>query len=91
MSLNEQIKSIALTFNFGIIFSLLFNLLYKFLFTKRVIINFITNTLFFFFIATLYFYFLYLINDGVIHSYLLLVFLISFFLYNKIFKKIRFG
>ena len=89
MSLIIQIQTIAYTFLFGIIVSLLFNLLYKILFTKKIIINFITNFLFMFIMSSLYFYFLLKVNDGVIHIYLLFIFLISFFLYYRIFRKIR--
>ena len=89
MSLIIQIQTIAYTFLFGIVISLLFNLLYKILFTKKIIINFITNFLFMFIMSSLYFYYLLIVNDGVIHIYLLFIFLISFFLYNRIFRKIR--
>ena len=89
MSLTIQIQTIAYTFLFGILVSLLFNLLYKILFTKKIIVNFITNFLFMFIFSSLYFYFLLKVNDGIIHIYLLFIFLISFFLYNRIFRKIR--
>lgn len=89
MSLIIQIQTIAYTFLFGIGFSLLFNLVYKILFTKKVIINFFTNFLFLFITNTLYFYLLFIVNGGVVHIYLLFIFLISFFLYNHLFKKIR--
>lgn len=89
MSLSVQIQVIFYTFLFGLYFSFLFNLLYKTLFTKHLIINIITNFLFITTNTLLYFYLLYKINFGIIHIYLLFVFLISFFLYNKLFIKIR--
>jgi len=89
MSLNIQIQTIAYTFLFGIYFALIFNLLYKILFTKNFFINLITNFLFLFLNSSFYFYLLYKINDGIIHIYSLLIFLLSFFLYNHLFKKIR--
>lgn len=89
MSLIVQIQTIAYTFIFGIIFALLFNLLYKILFTKKIVLNLITNFLFMFITSSLYFYFLFKVNRGIIHIYLLFIFLISFFLYNHLFKKIR--
>ena len=91
MSLILQIQSIAYTFLFGIYFSLTFNLLYKILFTKHFVINIITNFFFVILNSILYFYLLFLINNGIIHIYLFFIFLISFFLYNFLFRKIRTG
>ena len=89
MSLIIQIRVIAFTFLFGLYISFIFNLLYKILFTKNIIINFITNFLFVILNSILYFYLLFMIDSGRIHIYLLFIFLISFFLYNLLFKKIR--
>lgn len=89
MSLAIQIQTIAYTFLFGIYIALLFNLLYRVLFTKSIFLNLISNFLFVIFNSILYFYILFLIDSGRIHIYLLFVFLISFFLYNLLFKKIR--
>ena len=89
MSLIEQIRTIAVTFIFGIVFALFYNLLYKFLFTKSIFINIVTNLIFFFVMGSMYFYLIYLVNGGIIHYYMLFLFLISFFLYNHLFKKIR--
>ena len=49
----------------------------------------ITNLIYFLGNSFLYFYLLYKINNGIIHIYLLFTFLISFFLYNRLFVKIR--
>lgn len=89
MSLIIQIQTIAYTFLFGIVFALLFNLLYKVLFTKKKFISLITNFLFLFVTSTTYFYLLFKVNSGIIHIYLLFIFLLGFFLYNHLFKKIR--
>ena len=89
MTLIEQIRVMAFTFIFGIVFAFLFNVLYKVLFTKKIIINILTKFIFFFLLSNLYFYFLFKINSGIVSYYMLLLFLISFFLYNKLFKKIR--
>ncbi len=89
MNLTIQIQSLFYTILFGVYISLLFNLLYKILFTKHFFVNLITNILFIFSNTTLYFYLLFKINSGIIHIYLLFVFLISFFLYNLLFRKIR--
>ena len=89
MSLIEQIKVIAFTFIFGIIGAFFFNIFYKILFNKRVVIKIFSNFMVLLLFSTIYFYFIYQINGGILHIYLLLVFFISFYLYNKLFKKIR--
>jgi len=89
MSLEIQIEAIAYTFLFGIVLSFFFNILYRILFTKYFLLNFFTNLIFNLSSAILYFYFLFKINSGIIHIYFFFIFLISFFLYNRIFKKIR--
>lgn len=89
MNLLTQIQVLSYSFLFGLYFSSTFNLLYKVLFTKYLILNIITNFIYFFGNSFLYFYLLYKINNGIIHIYLLFTFLISFFLYNRLFVKIR--
>ena len=89
MNLLTQIQVLSYSFLFGLYFSFTFNLLYKVLFTKYLILNIITNLIYFFGNSFLYFYLLYKINNGIIHIYLLFTFLISFFLYNRLFIKIR--
>ena len=89
MSLIIQIRTIAYTFLFGLYLALVFNLLYKILFSKHLLINIFTNFFFIFLNSILYFYLLFKINNGIIHIYLLFIFLISFILYNHLFKKIR--
>ena len=89
MSLIEQIKVISFTFIFGIIFSFLYNIFYKYLYYKKKYIRIFINYFFFLIISSIYYYFVYQLNGGVIHIYMLLVFIISFLLYNKLFKKIR--
>ncbi len=89
MNLLTQIQVLSYSFLFGLYFSFTFNLLYKVLFTKYLILNIITNLIFLLGNSFLYFYLLYKINNGIIHIYLLFTFLISFFLYNRLFVKIR--
>ena len=89
MSLIIQIQTIAYTFLFGLYIAFIFNLLYRVLFTKSVVLNLVSNFMFVALNSVLYFYLLFLIDSGRIHIYLLFIFLISFFLYNLLFKKIR--
>ncbi len=89
MELIIQIKSLCLSFLMGIFFSLMFNLFYKYLFTKYTIINIISNLFFSMLLFGIYFFLLYLVNNGILHIYFLIIFFIGFYLYNKIFVKLR--
>ena len=89
MILDIQIKSIVMSFLYGIFFSLMFNLLYNFLFTKYKILNVFTNLMFSFFMFGLYFLLLYIVNEGIVHLYFLVSMFIGFYFYNKIFVKFR--
>ena len=89
MGLIVQIQSFSISFLYGIFLSLIFNILYNLLFTKYKIINIITNLFFALVIFGLYFLLLYLVNNGVVHVYFLVTLFISFYLYNKLFVKLR--
>ena len=89
MILDIQIKSLVMSFLYGIFFSFMFNVLYNFLFTKYKIINVITNVMFSLLIFGFYFLLLFNINEGIIHIYFLGCMLFSFLIYNKIFVKLR--
>ena len=89
MNLIIQIESICMSFLFGIFFSLIYNLLYFLLYTKYMIINIITNLFFSLVTFGVYFILLYIVNSGQIHVYFLIIMFLSFYLYNKIFVKLR--
>jgi len=89
MNLIIQIESIAISFLFGILFSLLYNLFYHFLYTKFIVINIITNLFFSLIMFGMFFLFLYNINGGVIHLYFLFSLFLAFYLYCKVFVKLR--
>lgn len=89
MTLIEQIKIISFTFIYGIIFSFFFNILYSFLYHKKIVLKILTNFIYFLLFSSIYYYFLYSLNGGILHIYLLFIFIISFNLYNKLFIRIR--
>ena len=89
MSLINQIQSIALSFLFGMFFCLIYNLSYFILYTKSLLLNLITNIMFSLIMFGIYFLLLYNINCGMIHTYFIIVLFISFYLYNKLFVKLR--
>ena len=56
---------------------------------KYKIVNAITNLCFSMFIFLIYFLLLYIVNGGIVHLYFIITLFISFYLYNKIFVKLR--
>lgn len=89
MSLIIQIRSLVVSFLFGIIMCLFFNLFYYLLFSKYKAFNCISNLVFSLFLFGNYFLLLYIVNGGIIHIYFLLMVFISFLIYNRIFVKLR--
>lgn len=89
MILTVQIKSLVMSFLYGIFMSFMFNLLYNFLFTKYLIINIFSNMMFSLLLFGIYFLLLFNINEGVIHTYFFIALFLGFYLYNKIFVKLR--
>ena len=89
MELIVQIKSMAFSFLYGIFFNLCFNVFYNILFTKNKYLNIVTNFVFNLFIFSLYFWGLYSINNGIIHFYFIMILFVGFFIYCKVFVKLR--
>lgn len=89
MKLDTQIISILFCMAYGIFFALCFNLFYTYLFFSNKYIKIINNIIFMLIMFFIFTISNTLINSGVIHIYFLAIFIFSFFLGNKIFKKIR--
>lgn len=89
MTLIVQIQSLCYSFLFGLFASLLFNLCYKVLFYKNIFIRILFNLIFCITLYVLYFYLLYKINNGILHLYFFMMLFIGFYIYNRIFVKIR--
>lgn len=89
MSLLVQIQSFVVSFIYGMFISFVYNLFYHLLFTKYIIVNIITNLSFSLLVFGIYFFLLYLINNGIVHVYFLITLFISFYIYNRIFVKLR--
>lgn len=89
MSLQLQLQSMAMSFLYGILTSFMFNLFYNFLFTKYKWFNILSNLMFSLFIFGGYFLLLFIINEGIVHVYFFLSLFIGFYLYNKVFVKLR--
>lgn len=80
MNLVIQIKSICVSFLFGIGLSFLINVNYSFLFSGKKIVKIIGNLLFSFDMALLYFICIKKINQGIIHPYFYILILAGFLL-----------
>lgn len=90
MTLEVQIQSMIYSFVYGLFFSFLLNLNYRILFSSKKIIKVIFNFLFILNNVFLYFILLRYINQGVVHSYFLLLIVLGFVLGNKTTKVIRY-
>ena len=88
MSLNEQLISFVFSFAYGIIVSIIYNLSFRYLYYTKEIYKIFNSLLFCLFTAFTYYKVMYLINYGIINIYFILLFLISFIIFNKKFTKI---
>lgn len=89
MILSIQIKSLILSFLYGIFYNFSFNIFYHLLFTRYSILNILTNLVFNIVIFGLYFYLLYIINNGIIHIYFFLALFLGFLVYSNKSVKLR--
>lgn len=89
MNLEIQIQSLIVSFIYGMFSSLIYNFIYPVLYSKNKVIKIITNLLYSFLIYSLFFNLLYLINNGVVHIYFVLLFIMGFIIGNMKTKKIR--
>lgn len=94
MELKVQILSLIFSFVFGVIFSLFTNLNYRFLFCKKKLFKITITIIYVIDASLLYFLILKKINNGIIHSYFLLLIAVGFFIgsinlnkYMNMFKK----
>lgn len=83
MELNTQIMSLIFSFGYGIIVSYLFNLNYNFIYKSGILYKVVINILFCVNLGLIYFLLLKIINNGVVHIYFVLMFLLGFSLFVK--------
>ena len=89
MNLKIQIISLAFSFLYGVVFSLLVNINYRFLFTKRLFYKIVVTFVFIIDMALLYFIFIKMINNGIIHSYFLLMIILGFYITFPMGRRLR--
>lgn len=89
MNLETQIITILFVFSFSLVYSLIFNLFYKYLFYQNKYFLLFYNCSFMLIMYFLFIICLTIINNGIIHIYMLFIFIIGFWFGNKIFRKYR--
>lgn len=83
MELSTQIMSLVFSFGYGILVSYLFNLNYNFIYKSSILYKVVINILFCVNLGLVYFLLIKIINNGVVHVYFILMFLVGFSLFVK--------
>lgn len=73
MSLEIQIQSLVFSLVYGMFFALIMNLNYKYIFNTKIYYKIIVNFMFVVIMVMLYFILLRKINNGIFHSYFILM------------------
>lgn len=89
MELLIQIKSILMSFGYGIVFFIFVSVNYKFLYCKGLGLKIIINMLFILVNVIFYFMLLRLVNNGVVHIYFLFSILGGYLLAKLLGGKIK--
>lgn len=89
MDLKIQLLSILFSFGFGILSSYLYNLSYNFIYKTSILYKIVINLLFCINLGLIYFLLLKIINNGVIHIYFILSFILGFGLFVNKYDFIR--
>ena len=86
MRLDMQIKSLIISFLYGIIISYLIKVNYKYLFSKKIVLKIIVTSLFVLDLFLAYFLILKMVNNGIFHLYFFIVCLIGYMLGNYLIR-----
>lgn len=89
MSLEMQLLSFIFSFGYGIIVSYFYNLNYNFIYKSSILYKIVINFLFCINMGLIYFLLMRVINNGVIHIYFVISFLIAFVLFSGKYKYLR--
>ena len=84
-----QLLSFIFSFGYGIIVSYFYNLNYNFIYKSSILYKIVINFLFCINMGLIYFLLMRVINNGVIHIYFVISFLISFVLFSGKYKYLR--
>lgn len=89
MNLKVQLLSLGFSFVFGIVFSIFIKINYKFLFLSKKHIQILSNFLFLLDMSLCYFLIIKYINNGILHIYFFIIFIIGWYIGNLILRKFR--
>ncbi len=89
MILDIQIYSLLFSFIYGVIVSYLYNFNYNFIYNSSLLYKVVINILFCVDIGLLYFLLIKVINNGVIHIYFVITFILGFSLFVNKYKFLR--
>ena len=83
IGLKEQILSFLFSIIYGILVAFIYRKIYKYLYYSKSILCFFNSFLYCFIIILLFFKMMYIINNGVINIYFILIVGLSFTLFYK--------
>jgi len=89
MDLSTQIMSLIFSFAYGVVVSYLFNLNYNFIYKSSILYKIVINILFCINLGLVYFLLIKIINNGIVHIYFILMFLLGFGLFVKKYSFMR--
>lgn len=89
MTLEIQIQSLIFSLIYGMFFALIMNLNYKYIFNTKIYYKIIVNLMFVVIMVLLYFILLRKINNGIFHSYFILMIVVGVTIGNYKTKVLR--
>ena len=87
MNLSIQVKTLIVSFTYGILLSYIIKYQYKYLFESKLLYKVILNILFIFDYTLIYFFILRLVNNGIFHIYFLFLLIIGYIFGNRLIKR----
>ncbi len=88
MSINIQITSLLFSLLFGALFSLFLRINYKYIYKGPIVLKILINIMFVTDNILLYFIILKRINNGIVHTYFLLMILLGFVIAEYLYKRL---
>jgi len=90
MPIDVQLKSLLFSLFYGLLFSIMLRINYKYMYKGPLILKILINLFFVMDNVLIYFIFLKKLNEGIVHTYFLLMILLGFVIMELLFKKIPF-
>ena len=89
MDLEVQIQSVFVSVIIGMISSTFYNIFYFLINNRNLLLKVLSNIIYSFIVFTMFFYVLFLVNNGIVHIYFIMLFIFGFVVGNINMKKIR--